>query len=374
MKALLQQATSLNATIVVLDIETPGGSTIEAERIVDLLIEHKRTRVVAFVRKALSAGATITLACREIYMSENATIGAAVSYMQDSDGEIVRIPADVAEKFQSAWRAVCRKAAEHGGHSPLLGEAMVDPDFSLTMQNIEGKIVVERGGQGELLKEKGRILTLTAREAEKCGLSSGTVGEIAAIGQKIGLANWRSVRRDEEVTLVKPVQFPRPNELTPAALYESMISKAGGMKLLDPSITQLQRRKAVDEWEAWLDKQISNSLRVAWQVELLDAATRSSESEVARLKAIVKSLDLELKNTTVGSSGIPGYEKYERQRVQELKLRLARYSRLLRAATDYPLGIMASCPDNSKILIMGRVSKASETFLSSLSKKSLLNL
>ena len=61
-----------------LSVDTPGGGVTEAEAIVNLIIENKDLRFVALVNKALSAGAAITLACKEIYVMETATIGAAV--------------------------------------------------------------------------------------------------------------------------------------------------------------------------------------------------------------------------------------------------------------------------------------------------------
>ena len=187
MKAALDQAEKSGGTIVLLELDTPGGVIDDAEKIVDMIASHKNLRFVAFVRQALSAGATITLACSEIYMADTAMIGAAVSYRPDGRGGVVELPPDVAEKFQSVWRAVCRKAAEQGGHNPLLAEAMVDKDFALTMRNEGDKILIERDGKGDLIKAKGRILTLTAREAVNCGLANATVDSIAKLTARLNL-------------------------------------------------------------------------------------------------------------------------------------------------------------------------------------------
>ena len=199
MQSLLYQAEKRMLTVVVLEIDTPGGAVSEAEKIVDLLIAHKNMRFVALVRKALSAGATITLACKEIYMTESATIGAAVSYLRGKDGRPEFLPRDVAEKMQSAWRAVCRKAADHGEHPSVLAEAMVDPDFALTVQREkDGRITlqrVQRGApaQGEILKEFGRILTLTAKEAVACGLAKGVAPDAPSLGPTLGFASWTAL-------------------------------------------------------------------------------------------------------------------------------------------------------------------------------------
>ncbi|MCX5682311.1 MAG: hypothetical protein NT049_01325, partial [Planctomycetota bacterium] len=186
-KTYLDRATKLNVTVIVLDIDTPGGLVVEAEQTVDLMIQNKNFRFVALVRSALSAGAMLALACNEIYMTDTATIGAAVSYRRDADGSIVRLPPDVDEKFQSAWRAVCRKAADHGGHDSLLAEAMADRSFALTMRKAGDRIVLERDGTGDVLKANGKILTLTAREAVACGLAKGIAEDISAVLWRLGI-------------------------------------------------------------------------------------------------------------------------------------------------------------------------------------------
>ena len=190
MESLLKQATEAKPDVVLLEINTPGGTIGDAEKIVDLIITHKDLRFVAFVRKALSAGAAITLACPEIYVTETATIGGATPYRVTSTGRIVHLPRDINEKMQSIWRAACRKAAQRGGHSSLIAEAMVDRDFALTMRKENGKVVLERDGRGKTLAAKGRLLTLTAKEAVDCRLAKGLVTDLDALGAMLGMEGW----------------------------------------------------------------------------------------------------------------------------------------------------------------------------------------
>jgi len=194
MKAAISEARTAKAAALVLSMDTPGGSVTEAEAIVNLIIENKDLRFIALVNKALSAGAAITLACKEIYVMETATIGAAVSYIPDKRGLPTNLPADVAEKFQSAWRAVCRKAADHGGHSSLLAEGMADPGFAITKRTENGKVILERDGKGELVKASGRILTLTAKEAVAWELAKVVVPDVAVLKTKLGLFEYKSSR------------------------------------------------------------------------------------------------------------------------------------------------------------------------------------
>ena len=190
MKVLLKQAQTLKPTVVVLEIDTGGGSVVDAQEIIDQMIANKEVRFVALVRRALSAGAAITLACKEIYMADGAILGGAVSYMRGEDGLPVRLSDAVAEKMQSIWRAVCRKAAEFGGHPTLIAEAMVDPDFALTMRKVGDKVVFERNGSGEVIKANKRILTMTANEAVSCQLALGLASDIVALGEKLLMPGW----------------------------------------------------------------------------------------------------------------------------------------------------------------------------------------
>jgi hypothetical protein len=238
MKAYLEMAAKLKPTVIVLDVDTPGGEIGEAEEIIDLLIAAKGRRLVALVHRALSAGAMVTMACKEIYMTEGATIGAAVSYRVGRDGMPVRMPADVAEKMQSVWRAVCRKAAEHGGHPSILAEAMVDPAFSLTMRRDGERVVVERDGAGDVLKAKGRVLTLTAREAVNCGLARGIVEDLAALGPRLGLTGWQVLEtsrgRRREGGQAAPL------EQSPPIFFDVLAQKATSLNTSDTQ-TDLQK-------------------------------------------------------------------------------------------------------------------------------------
>ncbi|HRP09274.1 MAG TPA: ATP-dependent Clp protease proteolytic subunit, partial [Gemmatimonadales bacterium] len=65
------------ASLVVLDIDTPGGRVDAAERIVDA-VRNSPVRVVAFVNpRAWSAGAMIALSASEIWIAPGGAIGAA---------------------------------------------------------------------------------------------------------------------------------------------------------------------------------------------------------------------------------------------------------------------------------------------------------
>jgi ATP-dependent protease ClpP protease subunit len=274
MEVYLKEAQQLKPAVVVLELDTGGGEIHDAERIVDLIIAHKDLRFVAFVHKALSAGAPITLACEKVYVTESATIGGAVSYSVGKDGMPQQLPADVAEKFQSIWRATCRNAAEHGGHPSLLAEAMVDPAFALTVREDQGKPVFERDGQGKVLKAKGQILTLTAREAVGCTLAEALVPDLKAALQSLGTSAWQQVGTRPGVQpadKVVPEKTGLNTFAAPDRLYEVLYQKVVSLGLTGEQ-TQIQKTKALEDWKAWLGAQGLKDRHVLWTVTLIQAA------------------------------------------------------------------------------------------------------
>jgi len=184
----LADAVTRQPTVVVIHVDSPGGLTDEVEPIVTALEGYqKKLRMVVLVKRAMSAAAISLLACKEIYMQPMGTFGAATAFQIGPSG----MPADINEKFQSAWRATGRAAAEVGGHEPLLAEAMIDARQDLHVEvDKDGKKVIRPGQGDDMLVARGKLLAMTAREALNCGLSSGTVSDVDELGNVLGHDGW----------------------------------------------------------------------------------------------------------------------------------------------------------------------------------------
>jgi membrane-bound serine protease (ClpP class) len=165
---ILNEATQENAAAVILEINTFGGRVDGAVLIRDALL-NARVRTVAFVNKrAISAGALITLAAEKIVMADGGTIGAATPVQMGQPGA----PAQpVEEKTVSYVRKEFRATAESRRRPPLIAEAMVDADVE-----IPGLI------------EKGKLLTLTTEEALKHKVADFRADTIEGVLEKLGLA------------------------------------------------------------------------------------------------------------------------------------------------------------------------------------------
>ncbi len=184
----LADAVKRKPTVVVLDIDSPGGKVAEAEDMMKTLHRYnKDLRIVALADENLSASAITSLSVHEIYMKPTGTIGAATSF----DPQHLDLPPNIEEKMQSAWRAVARNSAEEGGHEPLLAEAMIDSSRELHLETVDGKKVVKEGPGDHILCQKGKILTLTSHEAVDCGLAAGVAEDFSDLGKQLKMPNWK---------------------------------------------------------------------------------------------------------------------------------------------------------------------------------------
>jgi membrane-bound serine protease (ClpP class) len=174
---VLDEAAAGNAAAVVLDINTFGGRVDAAVLIRDALL-RTRLDTVAFVNKrAISAGALISLAAVKIAMADGATIGAATPVQLGAPGG----PAEpVAEKTVSYMRKEFRATAESRKRPPLVAEAMVDAD-------VEIPDVIA----------KGKLLTLTTDEALKLQVADFRADDLDAVLAHLGLAGAEMRRLGE---------------------------------------------------------------------------------------------------------------------------------------------------------------------------------
>ena len=176
---VLNEATDAGAEAVIFEINTFGGRVDAAVVIRDALL-NARVKTAAFVNKrAISAGALISLAAEKIVMADGGTIGAATPVQMGQPGA----PAQpVEEKTVSYVRKEFRATAESRKRPPLIAEAMVDADVEILG-----------------LIEKGKLLTLTTEEAMKHKVADFRAQTIESVLDQLGLggaevrraaANW----------------------------------------------------------------------------------------------------------------------------------------------------------------------------------------
>ncbi len=176
-----------NAQYIIYEISTYGGLLQSADDISKyfiLDIGNKANTVAYVTTEAISAGAMISVSCRDIIMRENTTIGDCAPITIGGKLEGVE-----REKAESFTRAAFSRAAEANGYPDALLKAMV------TMQTKVYRIKNLQTGQSEffedeqqpddpnkydldgkeLVVKEDQILTLTAAKAFEYGIARAQV-------------------------------------------------------------------------------------------------------------------------------------------------------------------------------------------------------
>ena len=120
------EAQTAGATTIIFEMDTPGGAVTSALDICQLIKTLPAdVRTVAWVNpRAYSAGAMISVACREIWMSPSSSIGDCAPIMLGAGG-VEEIKGTERAKLESPILQEFRESAARNGHDQLLCRAMV---------------------------------------------------------------------------------------------------------------------------------------------------------------------------------------------------------------------------------------------------------
>ncbi|MFO7815783.1 MAG: nodulation protein NfeD [Halanaerobiales bacterium] len=170
------EAVEKGANKIIVKIDTYGGYVDPAISIKDIIINSNIETVTYVSNRAWSAGALIALAGDQLVMKEGSSIGAAETRPNE-------------EKYISALRKEFKATAEARSRNSDIAEAMVDVDIS-----IEGVI------------ERGKLLTLTAEEADNNDISNKVVNSNDDFYDYLGVAQG-TVNNIEPQTIDRFVQI-----------------------------------------------------------------------------------------------------------------------------------------------------------------------
>ena len=156
MKTALEE----NASIVILDMETPGGElgvTLEImQEIIDTLERFDGTSITYVNREAISAGAYIAIATNEIAFAPMSQIGAAEAV----SGGGGNIDSSMKRKVNSYLKAKIRSYSGSHPYRSRVMAAMMDANETLL---VEGEPLLAE--DGTRIQKEGELLTLTGEEA-----------------------------------------------------------------------------------------------------------------------------------------------------------------------------------------------------------------
>ncbi len=178
-----EAADSLKADVLLIHMNTYGGTVLDADSIRTKILQSKIPVYVFIDNNAASAGALISIACDSIYMRPGGSIGAATVVNQTGQA--------MPDKYQSYMRSTMRSTAEAHGkdtiitgndtiykwrRDPKIAEAMVDPRVY-----IEGLI------------DTGKVLTFTPGEAIENGYCEGIAETVPEVLEKVGVKDYTIV-------------------------------------------------------------------------------------------------------------------------------------------------------------------------------------
>ena len=171
----LDEAESKNAAIVIFDINTFGGRVDAATQIKDAILGADIPTVAFINRRAISAGALISLSCEKIFMTGGGLIGAATAV--DMSGK------KGSEKVISFMREEMASTAERRGRNKEIARGMVDEELNFTHLVINGDSIAVKDIEG---RKDGKLISLTTDQAIKYGIADGTAETIDALLDSLG--------------------------------------------------------------------------------------------------------------------------------------------------------------------------------------------
>ncbi len=202
----IQEAERAGAATIIFEIDTFGGRVDSALQIATLIGGVDEIETIAYVPAtpegtgvSWSAGALISFSCDKIYMAPGTSMGAAAPVFQSAEGMEM-----APEKTVSALRAQMAALAEKNGYPKGVALAMVDMDVELIEVYLDGKLEVSTSSdlpdlerrareqdlsleKGKVVSPEGKLLTLTAGEAERYGVSTATVADMGALYELLGV-------------------------------------------------------------------------------------------------------------------------------------------------------------------------------------------
>ena len=152
----IKMAEDNDAQFIVFDIDTFGGRLDAATQIKDAILSTKIPTIAYINRRAISAGALISLSCQKIIMTSGGTIGAATAV--DMSGK------KGSEKVISYMREEMASTAESRNRNKEIAKGMVDEELSFTHLMIDGDSVKVSDLEG---RKEGKLITLTTELAIK---------------------------------------------------------------------------------------------------------------------------------------------------------------------------------------------------------------
>ena len=179
----INEAELNNAKLIIFDIDTFGGRVDAATKIKDAILDSNLPTIAFINRRAISAGALISLSCDSIFMTSGATIGAATAVdIQGNKGS---------EKVISYMREEMASTAEANGKSRDIASMMVDEGLSLSyFVSVNGDTLTSNDIEGFKVD---KLVTLTTKDAIKLNFSEAEIETFDLLVEYLDLVDYKVI-------------------------------------------------------------------------------------------------------------------------------------------------------------------------------------
>ena len=196
----IKEAETNNAVSIIFTVNTFGGRVDAATQIKDAILDSKVPTVAFINKRAISAGALISLSCEKIYMTGGATIGATTAV--DMSGN------KASEKVISYMREEMAATAEKRGRNKHIARGMVDEELEFpskvkneyvtsddeidTVKTIIYYLIMDNDTiyvddiEG---RKQGNLITLTTEQALKYKIADRSADTFNSVLDSLGFSN-----------------------------------------------------------------------------------------------------------------------------------------------------------------------------------------
>ena len=196
----IAEAEENNAKAIIFEVNTFGGRVDAATQIKDAILDSKVPTVAFINKRAISAGALISLSCEKVFMAGGATIGATTAV--DMQGN------KASEKVISYMREEMAATAEKRGRDKYIARGMVDEELEFL-----NKVMKEFINDGEVIdtiktkvyylvidgdtvtvddiegRKQGNLITLTTEQSLKYKIADASIENFEAVLDTLGFSN-----------------------------------------------------------------------------------------------------------------------------------------------------------------------------------------
>jgi membrane-bound serine protease (ClpP class) len=173
----LAEAKEEGASLVLLEMDTPGGELTVAEEISRTLLESTVPTATWIKNEGLSAGMLIAISTQKIFMREMALVGDCQPILM-APGEFKAAP----EKILTVVREYGKRAARKNGYPVDAVLAMIDAEH------------VYKSADGTVHNATGKLLTLGASDAVKIKFASAIADSADEVLSRLDLKNAETRR------------------------------------------------------------------------------------------------------------------------------------------------------------------------------------